>query len=480
MKRLTLFQMNDSHAYFEPHQEMFLVNGQESYRLVGGYARIAAVLRKAREASPPGSVLFMDCGDTLHGTYPALQTRGMAMVPVMNELAPTAMTLHWEYAYGPKRVAELVEHFDFPVVAANIYDKESGELVFAPYLVGDYAGVRVGIIGLASNIIDKTMPPNYSEGLRFTIGEEETAKHVAHLRSEEKVDLIILLSHLGFPQEMKLLEAVPDIDVCLSGHTHNRLREPVIAGKTIVFQSGCHGSFLGRLDLELEGGKILRHRHELIEIGEDLPADPAMEKIIAKELAPYRDVLAEVVGETASPLNRYRMNETCMDNFMLKAVIEASDAEIAFSNGWRYAAPIVPGLITLNDLYNMIPMDPPIFLVEIRGGELLDMLEENLERTFSRDPYEQMGGYIKRAMGLQMRFKVENPKGTRLQQVFINGSPLDRDAVYTAASVTAQGIPNQYGSNRRTLDIRTVQAMRDYLALHGPLSIELEDNVLAV
>lgn len=105
-----------------------------------------------------------------------------------------------------------------------------------------------------------------------------------------------------------------------------------------------------------------------------------------------------------------------MDNFLLQSLLESTGAQLAFSNGWRYGAPIVPGQITLNDLYNIIPMNPPVSTVELTGEEIKAMLEENLERTFSCDPYEQMGGSVKRCLGLNVYFKIENPSGNRIQK----------------------------------------------------------------
>ena len=110
------------------------------------------------------------------------------------------------------------------------------------------------------------MPPSYSEGIYFTLGKDELLSIIDMLRINEKVDLIVLVSHLGFSQDMKLLSDVHGVDICLSGHTHNRLYKPVLNGKTIVIQSGCHGSFLGCLDLEMDGGQIIDYRHMLIEV----------------------------------------------------------------------------------------------------------------------------------------------------------------------------------------------------------------------
>jgi 2',3'-cyclic-nucleotide 2'-phosphodiesterase (5'-nucleotidase family) len=110
------------------------------------------------------------------------------------------------------------------------------------------------------------MPPSFNEGLEFTLGREELPPIIDILRTQEKIDLIVLVSHLWFPQDMKLLSEVQGIDVCLSGRTHNRLFKPALQGKTLVIQSGCHGSFLGHLDLEIEGGSVVDYRHRTLRI----------------------------------------------------------------------------------------------------------------------------------------------------------------------------------------------------------------------
>ena len=172
------------------------------------------------------------------------------------------------------------------------------------------AGLRIGVIGIAATIVDKTMPASFSEGLRFTLGNEELPGYIRHLREEERVDLVVLISHLGFPQDMELAREVGSaggsrgIDVLLSGHTHNRIHPPARVNDTVVIQSGCHGSFLGRLDLEVEGGRIVDVRHRLITVGAGSDQDPEVEAMVEKTLAPHRWALAEVVGYTDTDLDR--------------------------------------------------------------------------------------------------------------------------------------------------------------------------------
>lgn len=476
---LTVLQLNDSHAYFDLHQELFWQGGQAVYRPAGGYARIATIVKRSRDANP-GRMLFCDCGDTLHGTYPVQKTQGEALIPILNALGLDAMTAHWEFAYGPETFKQRAAQLNYPMLAINIYDQANKERLFPPYSVKEISGLRIGLVGIASNIVDKTMPPSFSAGLHFTLGRDELPATINVLRTEEKVDLIVLISHLGFPQDMKLLLEVQGIDVCLSGHTHHRLYKPVIQGKTLIIQSGCHGSFLGRLDLEIEGGRVTDYQHQLIEVEANINPDPAVADLVRQAIAPYQGELSTVVGETATALNRATMLETTMDNFLLQALLESTGAQLAFSNGWRYGAPVIPGGVTVNDLYNMIPMNPPILTVELTGKEVVAMLEENLERTFACDPYNQMGGYVKRSLGLKAYIKIENPPGQRVQQVFVGGEQIEPGRYYPTAFVTEQGVAQKYGRDRQRHTERSIEALRAYLARHRPLHAELQGTFVAV
>jgi len=476
---LTIVQMNDTHAYFDAHQEMFWQADKAVYRKAGGYARIATIVRKIR-AESDGKFLFCDSGDTLHGTYPAIATQGKAMIPILNSLGLDAMTAHWEFAFEPAVFNQRVAELNYPMLANNVIDEVSKKPVFQSYIIKQIGGLRIGIIGIASNIVDKAMPPSFSEGIYFTLGKDELPPIIDLLHMKEKVDLIVLLSHLGFTQDMHLLSEVQGIDVCLSGHTHNRLYEPVLNGKTIVIQSGSHGSFLGRLDLEVEDRKIVDYSHQLIEVKESIQPDPIIDELVKQALAPYRYELAEVVGETSTALNRGTTMESTMDNFLLQALLESTGAQVAFSNGWRYGAPVIPGKITMNDLYNIIPMNPPVSTVELTGGEIRAMLEENLERTFSCNPFNQMGGFVKRCLGLNIFLKIENPRVTRIQKIFAGNEELKPDRYYSAAFVTMQGVPQKYGRNRRDHSERIIDAMRKYLSKHNPVRAELRGTFVAV
>jgi S-sulfosulfanyl-L-cysteine sulfohydrolase len=478
-KQLTILQMNDSHGYLDLHEEMFWDGAREAYRKTGGHGRTARLLQEARKANP-GGVLAFDCGDTIHGTHTTVDTEGEVLVPILNAMQFDAWTAHWEFAYGPERLRQITAALNHPMLAINCYDKATNNLVFDPYLVKEAGGLRVGVIGIAATIVDKVMPAHFSEGIYFTLGNEELPGYIEQLRGEEKVDLVVLVSHLGFPQELKLAQEVDGINVLLSGHTHNRIYRPVLVNNTIVIQSGCHGSFLGRLNLEVDDGQITGFDHELIVVEESIEPDPDVQVLVDAALSPHRRDLARVVGQTATPLNRYRVLEATMDNLLLQSMLEVTGAQLAFSNGWRYGAPVVPGPVTLGDLWNIIPVNPPVSVCRLTGDELRTMLEENLERTFARDPYDQMGGYVKRCMGLNLYFKVENPYGTRICELFVEGKRVRPDDSYDVCFVTEQGVPAKYGSDRETLDTRAIEALQRYLVKYNPAHADLQGTVVAI
>ena len=468
---LNLLFLNDVHGYLEPHTELFYTNSGHYTEEVGGYSLLSSLINKIRKEN--NHVLLFDGGDTFHGTLPLVKSKGEAIVPILNHLNISAMVGHWDFGYGPDQLKNLLSQLNFPMLGINVY-KTDGSLFLKPFSIIPVENMKVGVVGICSNIIDKTMPKNFSEGLKITSGMDELPRYIEQMKSEGS-DLIILLSHNGFPQDLHILKEVDGVDVCLSAHTHNRLYESVKVNNTIVIQCGCHGSFLGHLKLKIKDKQIESHAYDLLKIDHTIEPDKEVSELVQGALKPFEEIKNNIVGSTKNTLNRYNTLNSSMDNFLLAAVKHAGNTEIAFSNGWRYAAPIAPGDITEMDLYNIIPMNPPISTVELTGKEIVDMLEENLERTFSTNPLEQMGGYVKRCVGLRVNFRIENPKNYRIQEVYYADKHLEPDTYYKVSFVTTQGVPPNLGRNRKNLKIHAVEAMKNFLAQQPEYVGEEED-----
>lgn len=463
--KLSIAYVNDVHAYLQPHAELFYKDGKEVVETAGGYAQIATVVKNIRGNN--SNTLFFDGGDTFHGTLPAIESKGEALLPILNALAFNAMVCHWDFAYGPQQLKNLGGQLSYPILGINVFNGD-GSLFFKPYVIKQVENIKIAVIGICSNIIDK-MPERFSEGLIITDGIKELPLTIEQVKAEG-ADIVILLSHNGFPQDVEVLKKVPGVDICLSAHTHNRLYKAIRINDTIIIQCGCHGSFVGHLDVEVEQKKIASYNYRLITVDDSINPDAEVENLVAEVMKPYQQIVDTKVGTTENILHRYNTLNSALDDFLLKAICAAAHVEIGFSNGWRYGAPIGPGNISKWDLHNIIPMNPVVSTVELVGEEIINMLEENLERTFSADALKQMGGYVKRCVGISVKMRIENPKGHRIQQLFISDMPIEKDAVYKVAFVTEQGVPKKLGSNRTDLTVKAVDAMIEFLKRNPQLS----------
>lgn len=460
---LSIVYVNDVHGYLEPHPELFYKGGTEYIDTAGGYAAVAAIINNIRSVNK--NTLVFDGGDTFHGTLPLIQSKGEAILPILNKIGFDGMVAHWDFAYGPEQLKKLAAQLTYPVLGINVY-MQDGSLFLPPYIIKEMDGLKIAVIGICCNIIDKTMPKKFSEGLTITDGKKELPQYIKAVKSKG-ADIVILLSHNGFPQDVSLLSEISGIDVCLSAHTHNRLYEAVNINNTIVIQCGCHGSFVGNLTLDIMQSEIIDFKYELIAVDTSVSQDLEVEKMVQDIMEPFQFLKKEVLGTTTKILHRYNTLDSGMDALLLTALKNTTNTDIAFSNGWRYGTPIAPGLITKWDLYNIIPMNPEVSTVEMSGREIIEMLEENLERTFSADPMSQMGGYIKRCLGIHVKMRIENPNGYRIQQIFYNEEMLEHERIYKVSFVTMQGVPEKYGKNRITLSQKAIEIMELYLKERG-------------
>lgn len=464
--KLNILFINDVHGYLDPHPELFYDEDGETVQTAGGYARIATLVKQVREQNP--HTLFFDGGDTLHGTKPLVDSKGGVIIPILNALRLDAMVGHWDFGYGPERLKELSGQLDFPVLGSNVFN-EDGTAFFSPTALFEKEGITIGVIGICAMIVDKVMPEKMSRAIHCTSGKDELPGHIQHLKNRG-ADIIILLSHNGFPQDVAVLKEVAGIDVCLSAHTHNRIYKAIEINGSRIVQCGCHGSFLGNLTLEIEGTKIRDYQYELIKVAGTVPEEPEVGGMVKTIKEQYQGLRNTILGSTDQILHRYSTINSTLDELLLRAISFITETEIAFSNGWRFGIPIPAGNITENDLYNITPMNPPVSVVDLTGLEIKEMLEENLERTFSADPLGQMGGYVKRCFGLQVNMRIENPAGHRIQEIYHQGSHLDLNKSYQVSFVTMQGVGKKYGKNRREHAKKAVEAMKDYLKAYPEYS----------
>ena len=406
----------------------------KTYGRIGGIDRMATLV-KAIRAERPGRVLLLDGGDTWQGSYTSLMTKGADMVKVMNALGVDAMTAHWEFTYGAKRVEELRKELKFPFLAGNVKEATWGDAVFDATAVFERGGLKVGVIGQAFPYTPVANPRYMIPDWSFGIEEEKIATNVARLRAAG-VDLVVLLSHNGFDVDRKLAGRVKGIDLILTGHTHDALPEAVNVGGTLLVASGSHGKFLARLDLDVRDRRIVDYAFRLIPVLADAIApEPAMAALVAGIRQPHDAALGKVLGTTESLLYRRGNFNGTFDDLLCQALMAERDAEIALSPGFRWGSSLLPGQpIVAEDVFNQTAITyPAAYRTEMTGAYLKEVLEDVADNLFNPDPYYQQGGDMVRAGGLAYTLDVAKPAGQRISDMVLlrTGRPIDPAARYT-------------------------------------------------
>jgi 2',3'-cyclic-nucleotide 2'-phosphodiesterase (5'-nucleotidase family) len=165
--------------------------------------------------------------------------------------------------YKKKKMLYDMGHANAAKICANMWhktnDADNGELVYQPYWIKYIAGVKIGVIGYTDHLIPKRQSPAYSEGLRFDHAEVNIAKYVKLLREVEGCAVVLVATHMGLAQQVGLANnpAAQGVDMILGADTHERVRVPIQGKYTKVIECGAFGSFLGKLDLIIENGKLV-------------------------------------------------------------------------------------------------------------------------------------------------------------------------------------------------------------------------------
>ncbi len=426
----------------EAHAFTYLdfVRAAAAYGRLGGFAHLATLVKRLR-ASRPGALL-LDGGDTWQGSATSLWTRGQDMIDAQKQLGVDVMTGHWEFTYGQERVKQVVENdfkgaIDF--IAQNIATADFGDPVFKPYVIREINGVRVAIIGQAFPYTPIANPRYLIADWTFGIKEPELQKHVDEVRRKGAA-IVVLLSHNGMDVDLKLATRVSGIDAILGGHTHDAVPAPVrvasASGTTLVTNAGSNGKYLAVLDFDYGGGRIRDWRYRLLPVFSNLlPADGAMDALIARHRTPYEKRLGEGLAVTEGLLYRRGNFNGTADQVILDALMAVQHAPIAFSPGFRWGTTLLPGeSITMEHVMDLSAITYPHATVSHYTGAMIKtILEDVCDNLFNPDPYYQQGGDMVRVGGLEYTCTPQAQMGSRISDMRLAGKPIEASKTYKVA-----------------------------------------------
>lgn len=489
---ISILQTTDVHCQVHAHDELFWENNQAVFRKTGGYAHLASYLNKTRRKYAHS--LLIDTGDMFQGSELSVKTTGKAMIPILNALGyDLYLPGNWEVIYYKKAMQTLLGSLNAPKVCANMYhdlgEGKKGELIFPAYHIWQVAGVKIGFLGYTDPLVPLRQSPNYSKGIVYTKPEDNLAHYVDVLKNQEQCAFVIILAHLGLSQQIHLsnLPECEGVDYILGGDTHERVREPIIGKYAKVVEPGAFGSFVGRLDLTIQDGKIIQESYHLDEIDADeYKADKEMDAIIAANEGPFENDIHKIIGYSTLPLYRYFVVENTIDTMILDALKWKMDGiDIVLSNGFRFCPPRstpdktgnIP--ITNGFIYDMLPVDSVVRTAVVTGKQIQDWLEKELNNVFAENASERFGGWVIKFKGMQITFKAFAPKGQRVQSVMVGKQPLDLNREYSICACERDGDPMDMlcrikgVKNAKNTTYTLHSVMREYLQANSPVTPQL-------
>lgn len=496
---LNILQTTDVHCQIHAHDELFWENGKAVYRKTGGYAHLKTFLdahRKEMEYS-----YLIDTGDMFQGSELSVKTTGEAMVPILNALDyDLYLPGNWEVIYYKKSMQHLLGSLTAPKVCANMYHDlgqgKKGELIFPPYSIWTVNGVKIAFLGYTDHLVPVRQSPNYSKGIIYTKPEENLAHYVDVLRNQEKCAFVAIVAHLGLSQQIHLanLPACEGVDYILGGDTHERVRTPIQAKYAKVVEPGAFGSFVGNLELQIENGKVVSDRYELLEVdASKFPASKEMEQVISTYEGPYLNEIETVVGYSTLPLYRYFVIENTIDTLILDAISwQVQDVDIVLSNGFRFCPPRATAdatgniPITNGYIFDMLPVDSTIRTGKVTGKQIKDWLEKELNNVFAADASKRFGGWVIKFKGMEVKFNAFGQEGSRVQTAVVNGQPLDMERVYAICACERDGDPDDMLCRFRGVQetentpYTLHQAVKGYLKEHSPVTPTPPQSAIAL
>ncbi|MGD9641406.1 MAG: bifunctional UDP-sugar hydrolase/5'-nucleotidase [Elusimicrobiales bacterium] len=413
---VAVYHTSDVHGWYSARPAAW--DNENPTRLAGGFAALAALLKK--ETTP---YLLLDSGDMFQGTPEGILTRGLSSMALMNQLGyNAAVPGNHDYDFGADNLRSLIGSANFPLLAANIYNKAGGDKpdYVKPYAVFERAGRRIAVLGLAGKHTATSTRPENVKHLDFRDETAEAARWLPVVK-EQAPDAVIVLTHWGIDEAISLkrldistwtftpapvgtlniIRAVPGIDLLLGGHDHTALhkgyKDPVSG--TWIGESGYGLSHVTRAELTFDDktGKLTDVSVAALPLWIDRTGeDPAVLATVAGFNASVEIKMGRVVGEAADDLTFAADGlDSVIGNWLCDITRKATGSDLAFHNTKAIRTPIKRGTVLVRDLYQTMPFDNDVITMRLNGAQLRQLIADNIVDNMS---------FIQ-VSGLEVKFK---------------------------------------------------------------------------
>lgn len=486
-----------------------------------GAAVLAGAVNSFRAANP--NTLFASAGDSIGAsTFVSFVQQDTPTIEALNAMGLDVSALgNHEFDQGrddlDDRVLDLA---DFPYLAANVYDRDSGEPAFEQSWVTEVDGVDVGFVGAVTEDLPSLVTPAGIASLEVRPVVDEVNRVTAALTDGDEAngeaDVVVLLVHEGASgAELedvtgddafgRIVTGVDDVDVVFGGHTHVQLAHEVEVDGEVrtVVQAGEYGEALGHvaLTVDAETGDVVEQAGEVIPLAGAYEPDAEVQAIVDEAVAAAEELGSVSLGEITADVTRARQSngsenrggESTLGNLVADVQLWATQeagTQIAFMNPGGLRADLTyastgeddpDGNVTYQEAASVQPFANTLVTMTLTGDQVVQVLEEQWQPAGASRPYLKLG-----VAGLTYTYDPAAPAGERVQDVLVDGAVLDPAGEYrvVANSFLASG-----GDNFATLaegaDVADsgrvdLQAFVDYMAEFSPVSPDTAQRAVGV
>ncbi|GAB4358143.1 MAG: 5'-nucleotidase C-terminal domain-containing protein [Oricola sp.] len=456
--QLEIIHINDLHSRIESinkYDSTCSAEDESEGNCFGGVARLVTAAKQARERAGDGNLLFLNAGDNFQGSLFYTTYKGAAEAEFLNKMGTDVMTVgNHEFDDGEDGLATFLGKVEFPVVSANIVADNASELAdkIPAYVIVEKGGEKIGIVGAVANDTAELSSPG--EHVMIAEDVEKITAAVKEI-SDQGVNKIIALTHVGYPRDLAAIAKIPGVDVVVGGHSHTLLSstdehaagpyptwvDNPVGYKVPVVQAYAYSKYLGDLKVtfsdigiveEATGAPILM----------DASVTPDKESLdrIAELAAPIEELKAKVIGESAEAIEGSRdvcrAMECSMGNLVADAMLDRvkdQGIQIAIQNGGGLRASIDAGEVTMGEVLTVLPFQNTLATFQLKGSDVVAALENGVSQI------EEGAGRFPQVAGLKFTFDAEAEPGSRVSNVMVETAdgtfePIDPDATYGVVS----------------------------------------------
>ncbi len=405
-------------------KQVHIMGINDLHAAIEHFPKLVSVADSLRNLYP--DLLIVSAGDNRTGNpvNDEYTEPSRPMAELMNKTGFKFTTLgnHEFDGQGWRGLRNIINLSNFHYLCCNIVAPDSMRLHIDPFAVVEQQGLRIGIIGALQVDEQKGTPdchPSLVEGIKFE-PVLPTVKRYASWMSQV-CDVMILLSHNGLDDDLKMAAELPEIDVIIGGHSHSKVDPCKMVGDVMVTQTERWIKYCTHITLDVEDGKVVGKKAELIDVRARTTQDAETQAMVDK----FSDnpELKRVLAQATTPFDE-KEELGCL---MADAMRDQAGVDIALQNngGVRYDTKPA-GDITVNDVYRLDPFSNEVFKMRLTGAEVLDLLAA-ISRADDYGPAYVSGITYKIHLG-------QDNRDVKSVQAFLpNGKKIDRKAYYTVA-----------------------------------------------